>query len=318
MKLDYFDLKIISLLDTNARISLSEIGHTLRLSKSAVAQRIKKMEDNGIILGYYTVIDSSRLGYLSFRVYLKFHKTTPQKEESIINFLLNEKRVWWLGLIQGNWNVGFVVWVKDLYDFRNFWLDFLSHFRQNIGKHNISPYVKLRHFASAYVNDLGYESKEAGIVGEGPKISLDSVDLKVLQVIAENARASTVELAKKSGLTPAVVKYRLRILFRKGVISAFRTKINNSMLGYSLYKLEFILDDLSKIREMQEFSKRLSNLLYLDETIGGADFEAEFSLRNEQELEELLKKFKVRFSNSIREINYIVYSKVLKCAYYPV
>lgn len=315
--LDSYDKKILSALDSNARAGLSEIAKATRLSKSAVAQRVRGLEREEFIKGYYTVIDSSRLGYLSFRVYLKFHKTSPKKESGIIGFLLKEPRVWWLGLIQGDWNVGFVVWVKDLYDFRNFWLDFMSRFRQNIGKHLISPYIKLRHYTLAYLCANGGKVREAGVVGEGPRIDLDETDKKILEKIAENARATLVKLSEETGLTPAIIKYRLKQLVRKGVIVGFRAKINAAKLGFSLYKIEFYLDDLTKLPEMQAFSQQLPNLVYIDETIGGGDFEAEFHLRSEQELEDVLDKFKSKFYTAIREINYIVYPKVLKYAYFP-
>jgi len=106
---------------------LQEMAKATRLGKSAVSQRITRLEKEGFIQGYYAVIDSSRLGYLSLRVYLKFYKSSPRKETEIINFLLNNKQIWWLGEIQGDWNLGFVVWVKDLYAFRTFWLGFLSN-----------------------------------------------------------------------------------------------------------------------------------------------------------------------------------------------
>ena len=313
--LDSFDKKILGVLDSNARSSLTQLARKVRLSKSAVAQRIKKLENEGYVNGYYAVIDSSRLGFLSFRVYLKFYKTSPKKEQEIFSFLLREPRVWWLGLVQGAWNAGFVVWVKDLYDFRNFWLDFMTRFRQNIGKHLISPYLKLRHYAPAYLGSS--ENRAAGVVGEGPKIDLDDTDKKILEKIAGNARDTVVELAQKTGLTPAVVKYRLKQLVRKGVIVCFRAKINAAKLGYSLYKLEFCLDNLVRLREMQAFAQELPTLLYIDETLGGGDFEAEFLLKSEQELEELLGKFKSKFYDAIREVDYIVYSKVLKYSYFP-
>ncbi len=306
--LDSRDLALLRLLDSDARASLAELGCAVRLSKSAVAQRITRLEKEGFIDGYYAVIDSSRLGYLSFRVYLKFYKTSPRRESEIIDFLLGDERVWWLGRIEGEWDAGFVVWVRDLYDFRNFWLKFLSKFRPGIGRHVISPYVKLAHFSGG---------REAGVVGEGPKIAIDETDRKVLRAVSANARDGVTALAAKTGLRPAVVKYRLKQLVRKGVVQRFRAKINSAKLGLSLYKVEFYLDDWSKLAELRAFAGGFPSLVYVDETIGGGDFEAEFNLASQQELRALVAQFKKRFSFSIREITYVVYSEVLKYSYFP-
>lgn len=53
MKLDAFDQKIIALLVDDARLSVSEISRFVSLSRSAVAERIKRLEDNRIITGYH-------------------------------------------------------------------------------------------------------------------------------------------------------------------------------------------------------------------------------------------------------------------------
>lgn len=315
--LDFRDMIILLALDSNARTSLSQLSKITRLSKSAVSQRIARLEQEKYIEGYYTIIDSSRLGLLSFRVYLKFYKTSPKKELEIMNFLTKEKKVWWLGQLHGAWDVGFIVGVKDLYDFRNFWLDFFTRFRPNIGKHQISPYTKLRHYSLSYLSKEPKLAKKAGIVGEGPLIKLDEVDEKILKIVSVNARKTIVELSEKTGLSPAIVKYRLKQLLRKGIIQSFRAKINVAKLGYSLYKVEFYLDDLEKLGELESFAENQPNLVYIDETIGGGDFEAEFHLKSEQEMKAVLKKFKEKFFEAIREVEYIVYSKELKYAYFP-
>lgn len=63
MKIDSLSWKILDLLQRNARLSNAEIGRTVGLSSPAVAERIKKMEDLGIIKGYNAQVDYSKAGY---------------------------------------------------------------------------------------------------------------------------------------------------------------------------------------------------------------------------------------------------------------
>ena len=284
---------------------------------AAISARIKKMETAGIIEGYYSVIDSSRLGYLSFRVYIRFSKTDPAKEREIINYLNSDSRVWWLGLIQGYWSAGIIMWVRDLYDFRNFWLEFITRFRKNISSHLVAPFVKLRQYTHAYLSDKNQTVRNAGIIGEGRRIELSENERKLLEYVSEHARDSALDIARNTGLTPAVVKYALVQLVRKGIIVRFRAKINASALDYSLYKIDFFLDDPTIMNDMMNFAQSIPNLIYIDETIGGADFEAEFQLHSEQDFADTLEKFKKRFSSKIRETDCIVYSKVLKFTCVP-
>lgn len=61
--LDETGWRILHALQENARISFSELGQQVGLSAPAVAERIRRMEDAGIIKGYYAEIDISRIGY---------------------------------------------------------------------------------------------------------------------------------------------------------------------------------------------------------------------------------------------------------------
>ena len=49
--------EILNLLETNSRLTPSEIAAMLGRSEDEVAAEIKKMEDENIICGYHTLID---------------------------------------------------------------------------------------------------------------------------------------------------------------------------------------------------------------------------------------------------------------------
>ena len=58
--MDKFDQQIIEQLKKNARISVSAIAETVSLSRSAVSERIKKLEQNGLIRGYQVLLSESQ------------------------------------------------------------------------------------------------------------------------------------------------------------------------------------------------------------------------------------------------------------------
>ena len=55
--IDSLDREILTLLRQNARLSFAEIGRMVKLSQPAVAQRVQKMEDIGLISGYHAAIN---------------------------------------------------------------------------------------------------------------------------------------------------------------------------------------------------------------------------------------------------------------------
>lgn len=88
---DRKDLQIISLLEENAKLTTKEIAAEIGLSTTPVFERIRKMERNGVILGYHTRINRSSVGrdiLAVVSISLNQHRTEylEQFEKEIVNF----------------------------------------------------------------------------------------------------------------------------------------------------------------------------------------------------------------------------------------
>ena len=61
--LDAHDTRILAELQADARITVAELGRRVHLSQPAVAERLRKLESNGVITGYRATINLAALGY---------------------------------------------------------------------------------------------------------------------------------------------------------------------------------------------------------------------------------------------------------------
>ena len=61
--LDDLDLKILTTLQQNGRTKRNELAEQVGLSVPSVSERLKKLEDNKIIEGYYTKVNKQAFGY---------------------------------------------------------------------------------------------------------------------------------------------------------------------------------------------------------------------------------------------------------------
>ena len=60
--LDEIGWKILRELQENARISFAELGRRVSLSIPAVTERVRRLEDAGIITGYHAEVDAEKIG----------------------------------------------------------------------------------------------------------------------------------------------------------------------------------------------------------------------------------------------------------------
>ncbi|HSP84278.1 MAG TPA: Lrp/AsnC family transcriptional regulator [Psychrobacter sp.] len=61
--IDDTDRRLLRLLQTDARMSITELAERVNLSATPCARRIKRLEDSGVITGYHTQTNAQKLGY---------------------------------------------------------------------------------------------------------------------------------------------------------------------------------------------------------------------------------------------------------------
>lgn len=119
--LDEFDRKILTALQQNARITTQELAERVGLSATPCARRVKRMEDEGLIDRYVTLLNPERLG-VGFMVFVSVRLNTQSSKafdafEAAIKTL---PEVVGCYLLAGNYDYLVQVRVADVEAFRSF------------------------------------------------------------------------------------------------------------------------------------------------------------------------------------------------------
>lgn len=91
MELDNIDFQILRLLSENSRIQWKDLGEQIHMTGQAVGNRIKKLEDNGVIKAYSLIVDEMKLG-LSYTAFIIIYMKTPN-HDSFIRFMNDRNEV---------------------------------------------------------------------------------------------------------------------------------------------------------------------------------------------------------------------------------
>jgi len=316
-KLDLYDRKILFELDKNARTTTTQIGKKIRKSKQFVDYRIKKLEEMGILKGYVTVIDYSRLGYMSMRVYFKFRNLSPKKQKEIEEQLAKGDEVWWLVTLEGVWDIGYAVGVKNPLDFYKYWDSVMKKYRRYIKNSSIVTYTHIKQYPKSYL--LGEKNKSKGtIVGaEREDKSIKDFDLKLLKIISDNGRMSLIEIADKMKTSPGVARKHLKELEGKGIIQGYRALIDVSFLGYRYFKSYINFLSTEKIDDFEAFCFTHPNILNTNRTLGGKDFEIELQAKSFGEFESIMNKLRTTFPGMINDFEFVISREEKKMEYFP-
>lgn len=85
------DARILDLLKENARLSYTDIGRMVGISRVAVKNRIENLEASGVIRGYHVVTDETA-GPNGVHFYLNI-ETVPEKYFDVIDILARDRRI---------------------------------------------------------------------------------------------------------------------------------------------------------------------------------------------------------------------------------
>lgn len=316
-KLDAKDRKILALLDGDARLSNSQIAKSVQLSKPAVEYRLRRFEKNGIIPGYYTVIDFTKLGYSQYKVYFKFQDTTLEDEQDIIDHWKADKGTAWVAQIRGRWDLAVSILAKSNFEFGQS----LSRFMNQFSRFILEKDVLLMEYSSIHTRRYlaETEGREFRYGNQSKVYDLDDTDKRILEVLSNNARMNIVDMAEKTELTRDVINYRVKKMVSGGVIVMYRCDLDLQKLGINLYKIIFRTKNFDgaaekEVRAYIAQHKRATQFLKL---IGSWDLEIEFETENEDELYQILTDLRKKFSGIIRDFDILRITETFKFNFFP-
>ena len=133
MSLDQKDIAILRLLQHNARITVKEISDKIHLSTTPVHERIKRMEEAGIIKQYATLVDHSKVKKgLMVICYVSLKQHNKAAGTKFIKMIQEMNEVVECYNISGEFDFMLKVVAENMDDYYNFHVNKLSE-AENIG-----------------------------------------------------------------------------------------------------------------------------------------------------------------------------------------
>jgi len=330
-KIDKKDSKIIYHLLNNSRQPLSILGKKVGLSREVVNYRITRLEKEGIIVEYPTIIDCGFLDWTIIRYYYTLQFVSPKKKQEIIEYFTNSDIVSWVSELEGSYDLQLNIYAeavkKSIYPlkYQSIALKFLNFYDQTQKKYR--KYIDeqiLTVYNKSYFFDLVFLLGDKNIIplcsSHFPykELYIDKLDLEILHKLALNSRIPTVNLAHDLNITTATVTTRIKRLIDENVVWKFSAHIDWPKIGYRLYTVEINLKDYDKKYEIIEYIRKNQNIFWIYETFGrGVDLDFEFVFKDITQLHDIINDLSLKFPETIKNFRYYSHSKVHKQNHMP-
>lgn len=317
--LDLKDRKILYQLDLDCRQTNSEIGKKVGLSKQVVDYRIKRLLEEKIITRFATVIDTYKLGFSKYKLYLLLENANINTIKNIIEFLEVHQKTEWVAACSGKWDIiaGFIV--KDVYEFNDAVKEFDEKFSQYVSSRETIINLGVPHWRKEYLLDNKEPHQVVFQGGQKNDLKIDDIDEEIIKLLVNNARMSVVNIAQRIKSTPRIVDYRIRNLKKENIILISRIFLDLNKFNWIFCKAFIKFKNLTKERynSFFQYCNTLKNLTYAINTIGPWDIELDFEVENFSTFHRLMLNIRDKFFDIIKNYDFAVAMNEDKLDYYP-
>ncbi|HIH25097.1 TPA: Lrp/AsnC family transcriptional regulator [Candidatus Woesearchaeota archaeon] len=318
MQLDKLDTKILATLERDSSISITSLAKIVKRSKETVHYRLERLKEQDILRSCTAVVDIAKLGYLTFRIYIRWQNMTLSIKEQFYKEIGENKNVWTTTELHGKWDFAFFLGIKrDEYitKFHNTWNALLAKYKPYIAEHKIAIYAPIHNYNKRFFTDE--KTIISRITGEDAVIEHDEIDEQIILAYAPDVRQSLSAVARTVGTSIETVRRRIHDLEEKKVIVGYKIDINLAKLGFQGYRVDFALNTTQKNMEIYEYLKQHKYFYQINKSIGGADIETEVVVRDLAHLLELLEEIMRVFRGVIKSYEYMGYSDFPKLSIVP-
>ena len=146
MKLDEIDLKILRLLQNDAKLTNKALSANLALSVTAVYERIKKLEKTGFIQGYVALVSKEKVdkSFVAF-CHVKLVQHTQDNVKQFEREVIAIDEVLECYHLSGDYDYLLKVHVKDMESYRKFMIEKLTNLNHIGSTHSMFMINEVKH-----------------------------------------------------------------------------------------------------------------------------------------------------------------------------
>ncbi len=295
--MDKIDKKVLLSLDKDPRVSFNKIGKFARISKEVAQYRFKQLVKKNILTGFFAFINTSKLGYDTYKLLIKYRSVDNNAYKKISEYLLNNKIVAWAGDSEGAWDLILTIVVSSKKEFNRFYLDFFTKFGTYFKEKELLIPIENLIFNDKYLSE-GKLIYTKTLSFDLLHNAIDKTDLNILYELSINSRATFTEIGGKLNLSYWAIAQRYKKLVEKEYIICLKPRINFRKLGYSYYHLFIELNNEIIKQKIGAYYTQHADCIMIMSHLGKYSMHLEFVL-DRREIKNIIMDLREHFGQEI-------------------
>ena len=307
-KLDMIDRHLLGELSENGRQEVAILARKLTLGRDRVMYRINKFVESGVVKSFTTLINPAALGITLFKTYYRL-RSDRRRIPKLLQFLEKHPRIFWLAECAGQWDLVVVVFGYNSKEFSTIQDDMLRRFSDCFLDSSFYAVTDAWYFGRGYFAGRTHEQVYVG--HDDPIVEVDDLDLRLLRILAKDARITLTSLSQNAKTSPPTARARLERLEKLGVVAYYRAELNLSKIERLYYKAQLFFSTYDPWREseLRAFCKNEPDILFLIKQIGHCRMEIELEVESAESYHNIIDRLRDRFADYIDRVETVIIRK---------
>ena len=306
MKLDKKDKELLHQLYLDSRQSFVQLGKKLKLSSTAVERRLRQLEQAGVISLLFADVNLAKLGLRGYRLYFKFDVMDEKTEKEVLKLFEEYPRTLWGVVCEGEYDVLWRIIARNELEVEEAAYKMIEKFGSRISEKTVvvTTYQTYLSWNKAFECERAPEFPMEKIE-QVEKV--DEVDMQILQSLYGDARLSTVELGRRTGLSADAAAKRIKRLVKDKFILGYSSWFDARKMGFNYYKILIGFRSATKEKEKKflDYMVQQDAVIFINKCIGSWDIEIDVIVHDTRDLHKFLLDIKTKFGSIIGKHAYV-------------
>lgn len=320
---DELDRALLYELDKNSRASFARLGQVLGIAPETARYRVNRLSELGFVYRFCTVVDSAKMGFAYYKVFLKLHNVDERTVQKIILYLEEHPIIAWLVRIDGLFDIGFAVKAANIHNILE-----LSTLVDSVTA-RYDCFVNRRVFCVNIAGEYLTRDYFIGRVHKGrakgfysvysSPVAVDETNVAIIKKLTEHSRGTAVEIASHLTITPDAVLLRIKQLEQQKIITRYNVVLNHLALRQIQYKVLIYLNQISPEKEAEflAYCKTMLHIVFVLKTFGEWNCEIDIEVQDVTQFRAVMMELTSEYAQIIRHYEPLMISQIHKYNLFP-
>lgn len=312
--------EILHQLERDAKNSLTDIGRQAGKSQQTVSYAVNSMEENNAIQDYYPLFDYSKFGFNGYLSLFRVNTFSREKLQELVEMFQENEMVAWVQRLSGGWDLLVFFLTPNASYFNKEFKSLVSKYPEQLRTYSILTTVVIHDMERTYLgSEDGYETRDTVIGGDREVFELKDTEKDTCQVLNQDPRRPTVDMAQELDVTSKTVIDRIDSLEERKLVKGYRPLLGLPELDVSttLLLISYTKQDVKKEDELVGYCKVHDNITLLMKTFGDWDVIIRLETSDREKKQEVVHSIRERFEEVIMDYDTLEVLEDVQKKYLP-